>query len=182
VAEWLGAVRRRLLSALIVVAALAAGYWFLLRGETVEPRLLPTQPTSVIGAGSDAIGVSPGGLILTWLPAPEEGSLPGLPLAEPPENGRLSGPVLQQAHVLGAAPAELRPYIESSFYGDSGVDVVLEAGVELRFGDASQAVAKWQAVATVLADPTVTTLDYIDVLVPSRPAIGGSGHTLPPPP
>jgi hypothetical protein len=25
----------------------------------------------------------------------------------------------------------------------------------------------------------VTTLDYIDVQVPSRPTIGGSGHTLP---
>jgi hypothetical protein len=175
-------VRRRLLPALVVVVALAAGYWVLLRGETVEPRLLPVQPTSVIGAGSDAIGVSPGGLILTWLPAPEEGTLPGLPLAEPPASGRLSGPVLQQARVLGAAPAELRPYIESSFYGDSGVDVVLEAGVQLRFGDASQAAAKWRAAAAVLADSSVTTLDYIDVYVPSRPVIGGSGHTLPPPP
>jgi len=172
-------VRPRLLSALLVVAALAAGYWFLLRGETVEPRLLSVQPTSVIGAGSEAIGVSPDGLILTWLPAPEEGALPGLPLAEPPENGRLSGPMLQQARVLGAAPTELRPYIESSFYGESGVGVVLEAGVELRFGDASQAAAKWRAAAAVLADPSVTTLDYVDVLVPSRPAFGGSGHTLP---
>jgi len=175
-------VRRRLLSALAVVVALAAGYWVLLRGETVEPRLLPVQPTSVIGAGSDAIGVSSGGLILTWLPAPEDGTLPGLPLAEPPASGRLSGPVLQQARVLGAAPTELRPYIQSSFYGDSGVDVVLEAGVQLRFGDASQASAKWQAASTVLADPSVTTLDYIDVHVPSRLTIGGSGHTLPPPP
>ncbi len=172
--------RRRLLTALVLVVALVAGYWFVLRGETVEPRLLPVQPTSVIGAGADAIGVSSEGLILTWLPTPEEGTLPGLPLAEPPSSGRLSGPVLQQALVLGAAPAELRPYIESSFYGDSGVDVVLEAGVQVRFGDASQAAAKWQAAATVLADPAVTTLDYIDVLVPSRPSIGGSGHTLPP--
>jgi len=182
VAERLGAVRRRLLAALALVAVLAAGYWLLLRGETVEPRLLPVQPTSVIGAGSDSIGVSPDGLILTWLPAPEEGTLPGLPLAEPPANGKLSGPMLQQARVLGAAPPELRPYIESSFYGDSGVDVVLEAGVELRFGDASQAAAKWRAAAAVLADPSVNTLDYIDLRVPSRPSVGGSGHTLPPVP
>jgi hypothetical protein len=172
-------VRRRLLAAAVLAVALAAGYWLLLRGETVEPRLLPVKPTSVIGAGSDAVGVSPSGLILTWLPAPEDGTLPGLPLFEPPPSGRLSGPVLQQARVLGAAPAELRPYIESSFYGDSEVDVVLEAGVQLRFGDASQAAAKWRAAAAVLADPSVTTLDYIDLHVPSRPAIGGSGHTLP---
>jgi hypothetical protein len=164
---------------LAIVTALAAGYWLLLRGETVEPRLLPVRPTSVIGSGSDAVGVSPGGLILTWLPAPEDGTLPGLPLSEPPPSGRLSGPMLQQARVLGAAPAELRPYIESSFYGDSGVDVVLEAGVQLRFGDASRAAAKWRAAAAVLADPSVTTLDYIDLQVPSRPTPGGSAHTLP---
>jgi hypothetical protein len=175
-------VRRRAAAVLVLVVALAAGYWFLLRGETVEARLRPVEPTSVIGAGSDAVGVSSGGLILTWLPAPEDGTLPGLPLAEPPPSGRLSGPMLQQARVLGAAPAELRPYIESSFYGDSGVDVVLEAGVQLRFGDASQAAAKWQAAATVLADPSVTTLDYVNLYVPSRPTKGGSGHTLPPAP
>jgi hypothetical protein len=172
-------VRRRLAAVLVVVVALAAGYWLLLRGETVEPRLRPVQPTSTIGSGSSAVGVSPGGLILTWLPAPEDGALPGLPLAEPPPNGRLSGPMLQQARVLGAAPPELRPYVESSFYGDSGVDVVLEAGVQLRFGDASQAAAKWRAAAAVLANPSVTTLDYIALYVPSHPATGGSGHTLP---
>jgi cell division septal protein FtsQ len=137
-AERLGAVRRRLLAALAVVVALAAGYWFLLRGETVEPHLPHVGPTS--------------------------------------------HSELQQDRVLRAAPPQLRPYIESSSYGDDGVDVMLKAGIELRFGDAARVAAKWKAVAAVLADPTVTTLDYIDVLVPSRPTIGGSGHTLPPPP
>ncbi len=82
--------------------------------------------------------------------------------------------------MLGAAPATLRPYIESSYYGETGVDVVLRSGIELRFGDASQAAAKWKAAAAVLADPSVTTLDYVDLHVPGRAAVGGSGHTLPP--
>lgn len=167
------------MAGLFLLVALAAGYWFVLRGETVEARLLPSEPTSVIGSGSDAVGVSAGGLLLTWLPAPEEGSLPALPLSEPPDGGRLTGPVLQQARVLGAAPSELRPYLERSFYGESGVNVVLAAGVELRFGDASQAAAKWRTAAAALADPSVTTLDYIDLLVPGRATVGGSGHTLP---
>lgn len=167
------------MAGLFLLVALAAGYWFVLRGETVEATLLPSEPTSVVGSGSDAVGVSAGGLLLTWLPAPEEGSLPALPLSEPPENGRLTGPVLQQARVLGATPPELRPYVERSFYGESGVNVVLAAGVELRFGDASQAAAKWRTAAAVLADPSVTTLDYIDLVVPGRATIGGSGHTLP---
>jgi Cell division protein FtsQ len=172
-------VKRRLVAVVIVVVGLAAVYWFLVRDEAVQPHLPPMQATSVIGSGSSAVGVSAGGQVLTWLPAPEEDSLPRLPLSEPPPNGRLAGPALQQARVLGATPPALRPYIESSFYGDSGVDVMLKAGVELRFGDASEAIAKWRAASAVLADPSVTTLDYVDLHAPRRPAIGGSGHTLP---
>ena len=43
---------------------------------------------------------------------------------------------------------------ESSFYGESGVDVELRSGIELRFGDASRAIEKWKAAAAVLADPS----------------------------
>jgi hypothetical protein len=96
-----------------------------------------------------------------------------------PHVGPTSHSELQQARVVRAAPPQLRPYIESTSYGDDGVDVMLKAGIELRFSDATRVVAKWKAAAAVLADPTVTTLDYIDVQVPSRPTIGGSGHTLP---
>ncbi len=59
------------------------------------------------------------------------------------------------------------------------MDVELTSGIELRFGDASQATRKWKAAAAVLADPSVTTLDYVDLHAPSHPAIDGSGHTLP---
>ena len=84
---------------------------------------------------------------------PANRELPQLPLSEPPKGGRLAGPVLQQARVLGAAPAALRPYLASSYYGESGVDVETTSGIELRFGDASQAAPKWRAAAAVLADP-----------------------------
>jgi hypothetical protein len=99
-----------------------------------------------------------------------------------PHIGPTSHSELQQDRVLRSAPPPLRPYIESASHGDDGVDVMLKAGIELRFGDATQLEAKWKAVAAVLADSTVTMLDYIDVLVPSKPTIGGSGHALPPPP
>ena len=82
--------------------------------------------------------------------------------------------------MIKAAPATLRPYIERSYYGESGVDVELRSGIELRFGDASQAVTKWEAAAAVLADPSIEALDYVDLHAPRRPARGGSGHTLPP--
>jgi hypothetical protein len=101
---------------------------------------------------------------------------------EAPKSGRLAGPMLEQARVLGAAPDGLRPYLANSYYGESGVDVETTSGIELRFGDASQAQLKWKAAAAVLADPSIEALDYVDLHAPTRPAIGGSGHTLPPAP
>lgn len=160
--------------------AVAAGAWLLLlRETTVETRVTAVQPTSVIGSGEDAIGVSASGALLTWQPAPKDGTLPRLPLAEPPEKGVLGGAVLQQARVLGAAPRSLLACIESSYFGESGVDVVLRSGIELRFGDASRAPQKWAAAATILADSSITALDYVDLHSPGRPAYWGSGHTLP---
>lgn len=170
------------LLALVLLAALAGGllYQFALRDTTVESHVVLAPATATIGTGSDAIAVGPDGQILTWLPLSEDLQLPHLPLSSPPKSGQLAGPALQQARVLGAAPATLRPYVESSYYGESGVDVMLRSGIELRFGDASQAAAKWKAAAAVLADPSITALDYVDLHVPRRPAVGGSGHTLPP--
>jgi cell division septal protein FtsQ len=173
-------VRRPLL--LLAVAALlaVAVYLFVLRSTTVTPRLVSSEPVALIGSGSNAVAVAADGTILAWLPPPKEGSLPELPLESPPKGPRLQGPALQQVRVLGATPPALRPYVESSAYGESGVDVDLTSGVELRFGDATDAARKWRAAAAVLADPKVTTLDYVDLHAPGRPAIGGSGHTLPP--
>lgn len=164
--------------ALVVAAALL--YWFGVREKTVEPRLRPAQATATIGSGSEAVAVGPDGRILAWYPLSEEEALPRLPLSSPPESGELAGPVLRQARVLGAAPAALRPYIERSFYGEDGVDVELRSGIELRFGDDSQAATKWKAAAAVLADPSIEALDYVDLSAPRRPAIYGSGHVLPP--
>jgi Cell division protein FtsQ len=174
--------RLRFLWVILAVIAAGAVYQLLLGGKAVEPQVILPRATATIGSGSEAIAVGPDGQILAWLPLPEGVQLPQLPLSEPPPGGRLVGPALQQAQVLGAAPATLRPYVASSFYGESGVDVELRSGIELRFGDSSRATEKWKSAAAVLADPSVTALDYVDLHAPGRPAIGGSGHTLPPPP
>jgi len=173
-------VRRWLIALGLGFVVLLCVYWFGVRSSTVEPHLKPPQVAATIGTGADAVAVGADGQILAWLPLSEEQLLPFLPLSSPPKGGQLAGPVLQQARVLGAAPAALRPYLESSYYGETGVDVKLRSGIELRFGDASQAAAKWKAAAAVLADPSITTLDYVDLHAPGRPAVGGSGHTLPP--
>ena len=172
--------RRALIAGVALVALAAAFYWVLVRDSTVEGHLSAPRATATIGSGSEAIAVGPSGEILAWLPVPEDMLLPVLPISTLPRSGRLSGPVLEQALVLGAAPGKLRPYIESSYLGESGVDVKLRSGIELRFGDASQVALKWKVAAAVLADPTIEALDYVDLHAPRRPAVGGSGHTLPP--
>jgi cell division septal protein FtsQ len=164
----------------LVVIAIVFVAQKILGGNAVAPRLVSSQPVAVIGSGEDAVAVAADGTVLTWLPLPEDSDLPQLSLASPPKGPRVQGPVLEQVRVLAAAPTALRPYIESSYFGESGVDVELTAGIELRFGNATGAARKWRAAAAVLADPTITTLDYIDLHAPGRPAIHGSGHTLPP--
>jgi cell division septal protein FtsQ len=172
--------RWRWLAALVLVALIAgAAYYFLIRDKTVVARVRSPRPAATIGSGSEAVVVSSTGAVVRWLPVPAEPPLPTLPLTEAPKSGHLAGTALQQARVLGVVPAALRPYVERSYYGRSGVDVILTSGIELRFGDASQAARKWAAAAAVLADPSITALDYVDLHSPNRPAIGGSGHTLP---
>ncbi|HEX5609122.1 MAG TPA: cell division protein FtsQ/DivIB [Solirubrobacterales bacterium] len=170
---------RRVAVVALVVVAVAAVYWLLIRDKTVTPTVFSPRPAALLETGEDEVVVSADGALVRWFPVPTDPPLPNLPPAEPPKGGRLKGPMLEQVRVLAAAPGALRPYLERSFYGETGVDVVLTSGIELRFGDDTQADRKWKAAAAVLSDPTVTTLDYVDLHAPSRPAIGGSGHTLP---
>ncbi len=174
--------RRALLAAALLLLALAAIYFFLIRDTVVAPDVVVPEAVATIGSGEEAIAVSAGGAVVPWLPLAGEPELPQLPLSEVPKGGRVKGPALEQVRVLAAAPPALRPYLASSYFGESGVDVETTAGIELRFGDSSQAARKWKAAAAVLADPEIEALDYVDVHAPAHPAIGGSGHALPPSP
>lgn len=172
--------RLRLVWVILGVIVVAAAYQLLLGDRSAEPRLFVPRATATIGSASEAIGVGPQGQVLAWLPLPVDFVLPYLPITEPPPSGQLAGPVLEQALVLGAAPAALRPHLNRSYYGENGVAVELRSGIELRFGDASQALLKWDAAAAVITDPSLEALDYVNLHAPRRPTVGGSGHTLPP--
>lgn len=163
--------------AVILVAFIAQK---VLGGTTLEPHLVSSEPVAAIGSGSEAVAVADDGTVLTWLSLPEDSTLPQLPLDSAPAGPRVEGSALEQVHVLAAAPAALRPYVVGSSFGESGVDVELSSGIELRFGRASAVARKWRAAAAVLADPSITALDYVNLLAPGRPEVGGSGHTLPP--
>jgi hypothetical protein len=180
VARRLGSVRARIAFAAVAAAlALVAVYWFAIRQDTAEPKVSVPRLAATSGEGPDAVAVAANGSLVRWLPVPEEPPLPRLPLEAPPKGGRVEGQALEQVRVLAVVPDALRPYIASSRYGESGVDVELTTGIELRFGDASRARRKWRVAAAVLADPEVTALDYVDLHAPGHPALGGSGHELP---
>jgi len=172
-------VRRLLAAAVIVVVAATAIYWFVVRDKTVAATVAVPHLAAQIGEGEDAVLVASNGEVIRWGYEPDHIHLPVLPLDEPPKGGQLKGTALEQAEVLGAVPPALRRYLASSRYGESGVDVELTSGIELRFGDSSRAEEKWRAAAAVLADPAVTTLSYVDLHAPSHPAVGGEEHTLP---
>ncbi|MBS1880476.1 MAG: cell division protein FtsQ [Actinobacteria bacterium] len=171
--------RRVLLAAAIAIAAAIAVYWFAIRDTTVEATVEVPQLAARIGEGEGAVLVAANGEIVKWGYQPTKLHLPALPLSEPPKSGRLRGTAREQAEVLGAVPPALRRFVASSRHGESGVDVELTSGIELRFGDSSQAERKWKAAAAVLADKSITALSYVDLHSPSHPAYGGEAHALP---
>ena len=130
------------------------------------PRLIATD-------GQRQVAVAADGSLLLGVDA-NESSLPLIHVDSLPSGDRLGGEPLAEARVLAAAPAPLRPLVEgASTTRDYGIVVTLRRGIGLRFGPASKPQSKWAAAAAVLADPKVTSLDYVDVRVPARPAIGG---------
>lgn len=131
------------------------------------------NPVLVASDGDRQVPVAADGSLLPGVDA-QGANLPVLKVDQIPSAGRLGGEALDEAHVVSAAPKPLAPLIDGiTTTHSSGVVITLHGGIALRFGSAAKSTQKWAAAAAVLADPKVTTLGYVDVRVPSRPAIGG---------
>lgn len=140
-------------------------------GLTVE--VIERRPVLVASDGDQQAAVAADGSLLPGL-STDGANLPVLKVDQLPGGGRLDGTALEETRVVGAAPGPLRPLVEGvTSTSDDGIVVPLQGGIDVRFGTSGKARAKWAAAAAVLADPEVTTLRYVDVQVPSRPAIGG---------
>jgi hypothetical protein len=196
--------RRALIAVVVVAIAAVAVYWFALRGSsTTTAEAKPTTPVAQIGEGATVVVVGDDGRILGTRSG-DSGSSSGsssssseskktkkkgtkqpkhlvvLPLKQRPKGDRVKGHVLEEVHVIAAAPAAIRRYIATAKYGETGVALETNTGIEIRFGDDREASRKWEAAAEVLADPSVTLLSYVDVTAPTHPATGGEDHELPP--
>jgi hypothetical protein len=186
-------VRRVLLILIVVVIAAGAGvYWFAMRGSST-PTAEAKAPTPVaqIGEGKTVIVVGDDGRLLGTRTAADSNDsnqkgggkqqkhLVLLPLKQRPKGDRVKGHVLEEVHLIAAAPPAIRRYIADARYGETGVILTTTTGIEVRFGDDREAMRKWEAAAAILADPSVTLLSYVDVTAPTHPAVGGEDHELP---
>jgi len=132
------------------------------------------SPALVASRAGEEVAVAADGTVLPGTEANED--LPRVEVDKIPRAGRLTGEALPQALVAAHAPEPLRALIKSVRHSSRfGVEVRLRGGIALRFGAGSAARAKWAAATAVLADPGLESVSYVDVRVPRRPAVGGSG-------
>lgn len=140
--------------------------------DSAEVTVLLREDGSIFGDGADALLIATDGTVLGPA-AGQEDSLPSIGDGNPPASGddRLSGRALRQALILGAAPPELRSYIAGSRATAAGVEVEMENGMLMLFGDPAESARKWRTAAALIADPSFDTGSYVDLTVPRRPAI-----------
>jgi cell division septal protein FtsQ len=175
-------VKRILLPRVALGVIAVAVYWFGLRdSSTPTAEAKPPRAVAQIGAGKTVIAVGDDGKLLGARSTKKgKSQLPVLPVKKRPAGEHVKGHVLEEVHVIAAAPKALRPYVAQTGFGETGIDVELTSGIEIRFGDDLEAARKWKAAAAVLADPSVKLLSYVDVHSPTHPSIGGEEHELPP--
>lgn len=128
------------------------------------------RPVAYLDAGGTILAGD--GVVLDTNAERPEG-LPVVEDVEPPAGARADGTALALARVLGAAPEILLAETSGALIEDDhGPVVEIGPGIELRFGDPTQADLKWRAAAAVLADPERDSATYIDLAVPERPVVG----------
>jgi cell division protein FtsQ len=132
------------------------------------------RPVAAAKVGNEMVGLTGTGLILSS--SSSLSSLPTVKVAGRLTNNHITDEkALGAVKVLGAAPDVLLRQVKSLKWGRNGLVITLNKGVELYFGDAAKASAKWRAAASVLAAPSSAGATYIDLRAPERPAIGGLG-------
>jgi cell division protein FtsQ len=141
-------------------------------GMRIEVNERP--PALIVESGHQKLPAAADGTLLAGVSVPDHNDLPVLAVDRLPNGQMLEGNTLSEALVLGSVPPPLRPLIEKvSHSGDYGVEVTLRGGIPIRFGSGIRAAEKWASAATVLANPDLTSLTYLDVRVPERPVAGG---------
>jgi cell division protein FtsQ len=140
---------------------------------TVDSR----PPVVLVDVAGHKTPVAGDGTVLTGVDKGRT-ELPVIKLDRMPAGAKVTGDALAESIVLGGAPDPLRSLIDRvRFKGEQGVVVTL-AGLPVIFGTSEKVQEKWTALSATLADPSLSSLSYLDVRVPERPAAGGAGDTV----
>jgi cell division protein FtsQ len=131
------------------------------------------QPVAaLVGDGGGRVPVAGNGIVLNGVVADRD--LPALRLAHPVVGARVTERrALGALQIAAAAPQALLHAADQLTVDSRGVVVDLRNGPPLLFGDGSDAAAKWDAAARVLAEPSAAGATYLDLRVPGRVAAGG---------
>jgi cell division protein FtsQ len=144
----------------------------------LQVHVIEYQPAAIAESDAGRIPVAGDGTILRGLAV--EGDLPTVEVdGALGEDRLLDSGARGAAAVAGAAPAALRARIDEIGRGSAhdGFVATLRDGPELIFGGATGLRAKWAAAARVLADLEARGASYVDLRIPSRPAVGGLAAT-----
>ncbi len=132
-------------------------------------------PVAVLSAGGQRTAVAADGVVLG--PELVSSTLPSVRASGvAPLSGRSVNDATTRAElsILGAAPPTLLGWVQSIASGSEGIVASMRGDVQIYFGNATRAHAKWLAAARVLADSSAAGATYIDVRVPERPVAGTS--------
>jgi cell division protein FtsQ len=150
-----------------------------LRVQADFPHLLSIEvterePIAEVDLAGDVVPVGAGGRLMRGVKPTRR--LPVLHATRIAPGGRLTDPeALAAVNVLAAAPETLRRRVSRIWSGPKGLSLDLRSGPQLFFGSPDRPVAKWMAIARVLADGSSAGAVYLDVRVPERVAAGGLG-------
>jgi cell division protein FtsQ len=144
--------------------------------RTLRVTVVAERPVAVLRRGTDAWLVSERGRVLRALPAARPAALPRIWVAAlvPPRDGTVlkdeaaAQPALALGAVMGEDPTFLRQ-IEHAVLRGTGIDLLIESGVELRLGPPHDFALKVAVAQEVLRALPGASGGYVDVSVPERP-------------
>jgi cell division protein FtsQ len=145
-------------------------------------EFVQTTPVAILVSGSQRVAVGHGGVLLPRVRVADTAA-PVVEVATLPSGLRLgSGQALRLVDCAAAIPAGLRPgVLRIRELPAKGLVAYLRHGPLVILGSARDLVAKWAAVAAVLADPASRGASYVDARVPDRPVAGGLSVSPTPP-
>jgi cell division protein FtsQ len=134
-------------------------------------RVIEHVPVAVVQVDGRRTPVAGDGTLLRDVTTDAE--LPSIDLSVAPGGTQLTGMAGTEVRMLAAAPYQLLPKVQlASSDSTHGLVVQLRNGPRVYFGGADRLAAKWDAVTAVLAAPSSSGADYIDVSDPARPVAG----------